>query len=123
MVGRKDALHLEIIMRAVCPAVAFVLVKCGQPQISESQLTNKTTIAIGPHNNCDPGPQGLYPRGTNRSNSIQDAVRNPVIQVESPSKEEAMEKMAASRKEDESKRSKPPEDQSEETGEEDQSVL
>ncbi|KAJ1174973.1 hypothetical protein NDU88_000264 [Pleurodeles waltl] len=73
--------------------------------------------------NCDPGPQGLYPGGTNRSNSIRDAVRDPDIRVESPSKEKAMEKTAASRKEDESERSKPPEDQSEETVEEERSVL
>ncbi|KAJ1205017.1 hypothetical protein NDU88_000452 [Pleurodeles waltl] len=76
-----------------------------------------------PVTECDPGPQGLYPGGTNRSNSIQDAARNPDIWVESPSKEEAMEKTAASREEDESKRSKPPEDQSEETGKEERSIL
>ncbi|KAJ1151861.1 hypothetical protein NDU88_004640 [Pleurodeles waltl] len=76
-----------------------------------------------PVTECDPGPQGLYPGGSNKSNSVRDAVRYLDIRVESPSKEEAMRKTPASRKEEASKRSKPPEVQSEEAGKKEQSIL
>ncbi|KAJ1090066.1 hypothetical protein NDU88_003206 [Pleurodeles waltl] len=53
--------------------------------------------------------------GMKESKSVQDAVHNPDVQVEDPEKEEATQKMPASQKEEESERSKPPEDQREDT--------